>query len=133
LDKRSTGVGSEVVVHQESIEERLFVFPNWGTIENIIARILHGLKAAKIEVSTPDGVLDFHALRTTYITNLVRAGLYPKTVQTLARHSTVELTMKIYARLNKNEIDGSTVAVKPVSASVPGSTSSVRHKRTRTG
>jgi integrase/recombinase XerD len=43
--------------------------------------------------------LDFHALRHTYITRLVRAGLNPKEVQILARHSDIRLTMELYTHL----------------------------------
>jgi integrase len=41
-------------------------------------------------------VADFHALRHTFITNLARSGVHPKTAQALARHSTMELTMQVY-------------------------------------
>jgi len=40
---------------------------------------------------------DFHALRHTFITNLTRGGVHPKTAQTLARHSTITLTMDRYS------------------------------------
>lgn len=40
--------------------------------------------------------LDFHALRHTFVTNLARAGVHPKTAQALARHSTITLTMDRY-------------------------------------
>ena len=39
---------------------------------------------------------DFHALRHTFITNLARSGVHPSTAQTLARHSTITLTMDRY-------------------------------------
>ena len=42
---------------------------------------------------------DFHALRKTFITNLARAGVYPKTAQLLARHSDINLTMNTYTML----------------------------------
>ena len=41
-------------------------------------------------------VVDFHALRHTFVTNLVRGGAHPKVVQDLARHSTITLTMDRY-------------------------------------
>jgi integrase len=44
-------------------------------------------------------IVDFHALRTTFITNLSRSGVTPKMAQTLARHSDINLTMNIYTRL----------------------------------
>jgi integrase len=44
-------------------------------------------------------VADFHALRHTFITELVRAGVAPKGAKKLARHSTITLTMDCYARV----------------------------------
>jgi len=42
---------------------------------------------------------DFHSLRKTFITNLARAGVSPKTAQLLARHSDINLTMNTYTML----------------------------------
>ena len=42
-------------------------------------------------------VADFHSLRHTFITNLARSGVHPKAAQTLARHSTITLTMDRYS------------------------------------
>ncbi len=42
-------------------------------------------------------VADFHSLRHTFITNLARGGVYPKTAQGLARHSTIMLKMDRYS------------------------------------
>jgi integrase len=44
-------------------------------------------------------VLDFHALRHSFITMLARGGIHPKVAQTLARHSTITLTMDRYAHV----------------------------------
>lgn len=41
-------------------------------------------------------VVDFHALRYTFITNLARSGVHPKMAQSLARHSDINLTMNRY-------------------------------------
>lgn len=41
-------------------------------------------------------VFDFHALRHQFMSNLVRGGEHPKEVQSLARHSTITLTMDLY-------------------------------------
>jgi integrase len=49
-------------------------------------------------------VIDFHALRHTYITNLSRAEVHPRTAQELARHSSIELTMKYYTHLSIRDI-----------------------------
>jgi integrase/recombinase XerD len=63
----------------------------------------HDLAAAKIPVETAEGVLDFHALRVTFVTNLALSGIPAKQLQMLARHSTMDLTMKVYAKLGIEE------------------------------
>ncbi len=54
-------------------------------------------------------VLDFevtpHQLRHTYITNLIAAGVDPKTVQYLAGHEKSKITMDIYAKVKYNKPD----------------------------
>jgi integrase len=56
------------------------------------------LEAAGIPFRDDAGlVADFHSLRHTFISNLARAGVHPKTAQTLARHSTITLTMDRYS------------------------------------
>ena len=53
--------------------------------------------------------LDFdvtpHQLRLTYITNLLHAGVDPKTVQYLAGHQNSKITMDIYAKVKYNKPD----------------------------
>ncbi len=64
-----------------------------------------------ILVDEPTGIysLDFdvtpHQLRYTYITNLLYAGVDPKTVQYLAGHEKSKTTMDIYAKLKYNKPD----------------------------
>jgi len=43
-----------------------------------------------------DRVADFHALRHTFITRLARSGVAPAVAKSLARHSTIMLTMDHY-------------------------------------
>ncbi|MBL7132890.1 MAG: tyrosine-type recombinase/integrase [Phycisphaerae bacterium] len=50
-------------------------------------------------LATPDAsgrVVDFHALRHTFITRLARSGVAPAVAKSLARHSTITLTMDHY-------------------------------------
>ena len=64
-------------------------------------RVRKDLTAAGIPYRDDNGqVFDFHAIRHFYITELARSGVYPKVVQTLARHSTITLTMDRYTHLN---------------------------------
>lgn len=60
--------------------------------------------------------VDFHALRKTFITNLSLSGASPKTAQTLARHSDINLTMNIYTMLGLGD-QASAVEALPA---VPG-------------
>lgn len=47
----------------------------------------------------PGRVADFHSLRHGFISYLVTANVPPKVAQTLARHSTITLTMDRYTQL----------------------------------
>jgi len=44
-------------------------------------------------------VVDFHALRHTFITRLARSGITPAVAKSLARHSTIVLTMDHYTHV----------------------------------
>jgi integrase len=63
----------------------------------VMKEIRKDFKAAGISLKDErDHVVDFHALRTTYITRLQRAGVSPREAMELARHSDMRLTMKTY-------------------------------------
>src|SRR5262249_61467225 len=51
-------------------------------------------------------VADFHCLRHTFISTLARAGIHPKTAQTLARHSTITLTLDRYSHVGLFDLAG---------------------------
>jgi integrase len=53
---------------------------------------------AKIVRETPEGKATWHSLRKVYINNVVKAGCDLKTIMTLARHSTAQLSMETYAQ-----------------------------------
>jgi hypothetical protein len=63
-------------------------------------------------------VADFHALRHTFITNLANGGVHPKTAQTLARHSTITLTMDRYSHTLRGA-ESAALAVLPQIKSRP--------------
>ena len=55
------------------------------------------LLAAGIEQKDGQGrIVDFHALRHSFITALSRAGVQPRVAMELARHSQIDLTMRVY-------------------------------------
>jgi hypothetical protein len=51
-------------------------------------------------------VVDFHAVRVTYVTMLVRSGASVKEAQELARQSTPTLTMGVYTKLGVHDLSG---------------------------
>src|SRR5262249_31066067 len=62
--------------------------------------IRRDLAAAGVPVVDASGrVADFHALRHSFITALVKSPAPVKVVQTLARHSTPTLTLGVYAHI----------------------------------
>jgi integrase/recombinase XerD len=60
-------------------------------------------RAAGVAIETPEGKVDFHALRHTYISRVV-ARTDVKTAQVLARHSTPSLTIGRYAKTNARRV-----------------------------
>jgi integrase len=95
--KAESGDGSEYVfVNQRGVP--------WKN--NLRKRLRGCLRAAGIARSEKQGKrvtwdyggVDLHALRVTYITHLVRAGVDIKTCQRLARHKRIQMTLDIYAR-----------------------------------
>ena len=51
-------------------------------------------------------VADFHSLRVSYITLLVKSGVSVKVAQELARHSTPTLTLGVYTKLGVHDLTG---------------------------
>ena len=70
------------------------------------AMLRHDLAAAGIAYETDSGVLDFHALRAAYVSELVRSGAQVKTCQVLARHSDPKLTIGVYAKASIHDLTG---------------------------
>ena len=66
--------------------------------------IQHDLKAAGIPYEVDSRKADFHALRYTFITNLIKAGEHPAAVQRMARHSDINLTFRVYADLGLEDL-----------------------------
>jgi integrase/recombinase XerC len=73
---------------------------------NLYHAFLRCCEAAGIETRTCDADecvlehVDVHSLRRTFATNLIASGADPKSVQELMGHRTLDMTMKIYAKIN---------------------------------
>jgi len=61
-------------------------------------------------------VVDFHALRHTFVSNLARGGVHPKLAQALARHSDINLTMGRYTHTTQGEQSDALPALPDLSA-----------------
>ena len=62
------------------------------------------LKAAEIPYTDASKrVADFHALRASFVSGLIRHGADARTVQSLARHSSAELTVGLYSKLGRDD------------------------------
>ena len=48
-------------------------------------------------------IASFHAMRHSFITNLARAGIAPKTAMDLSRHGSINLTMNFYSHIELHE------------------------------
>jgi hypothetical protein len=74
-------------------------FPNMPSDDEGSGADLLRPDLAAAEIPNPDAagrVIDFHALRHSFISALAAGGVHPKTVQELARHSDINLTMNVY-------------------------------------
>lgn len=94
-------------VTTRSTKERTYVrYVNGQKIKHIVTPVL-GEKAAHNGnvVYSMDFQVTPHQLRHTYITNLIFAGVDPKTVQYLAGHENSKITMDIYAKVKYNDPD----------------------------
>jgi integrase len=77
------------------------------------------LEAAGIPRWTPEGKLDFHACRVAYVSFILESGASAKEAQALARHSTADLTMNVYAKARHERLSEVTEAVGRIVISGP--------------
>jgi site-specific recombinase XerC len=98
-------------------QDKAFAMPHKANTADMIQA---DLKDAEIPYTDDSGRdVDFHALRHTFITNLALAGVHPAVAQKLARHSSIELTMKYYTHvLHKSEVEA-IEALKNLSCACP--------------
>jgi len=71
---------------------------------NIVRMLRADLRTAKIDYIDDAGrYADFHSLRHSFISGLAAAKVHPKIAQTLARHSSIELTMNSYTHVLRGQ------------------------------
>jgi integrase len=78
---------------------------SWAMRRRGAITLRRDLKRAGIAYADESGrVVDFHALRHTFVSSLARAGVHPAKAKELARHSTITLTMDVYAHVETDEL-----------------------------
>ena len=95
-----------------------------------VRTLRHDLQAAGIDYETRHGFADFHALRHTFITRLVKGGIHTKTAQTLARHSDPRLTLGVYSHI---EIIDQAAAIRTLPLLETGDMEASKHRAVATG
>jgi integrase len=108
--------------------------PVFGKLTKYTADLIRrDLEAAGVPYGDgSDRVADFHALRHTYITALVKSPTPVKVVQTLARHSTPTLTLGAYAHVGVYDLTAALDALPDQTPSTP-STEAAALRATGTG
>lgn len=90
-------------------DSRLFAMPE---SDHTAKMLRQDLEDAGISYCNPEGLYaDFHALRHTFVTRLVGAGVDPKAIQLLARHSTPMLTLGLYSHRTMGELISAVTSV----------------------
>jgi site-specific recombinase XerC len=73
------------------------------------------LRVAKIPYRDKRGqVFDFHSTRVQFVTSLARAGVHPRKTQQLARHSDINLTMRVYSKLELDDLGEAVEQLPPI-------------------
>lgn len=65
---------------------------------NLLAKFYRVCRKAGIEDAKAGGAVDIHSLRVTFTTLAIEGGASPKAVQAILGHSTLGMTMGIYAK-----------------------------------
>jgi integrase len=72
--------------------------------DNTSDMIRRDLEVAGVAHATDDGIADFHALRHTFITQVVAAGASIHEARKLARHSSPEITFRVYTHARLEDL-----------------------------
>ena len=65
---------------------------------NLLRQFYSVCKAAGIDDACENGSVDIHALRVSFITLAIEHGGNPKAIQEIVGHSSLEMTMNVYAK-----------------------------------
>lgn len=86
---------------------------------NLLKRFYACAQRAGIEGAERKGDVDLHSLRVTFTTLSLDGGAAPKAVQKILGHSTLDLTMRVYARATDQGMRAAVSALPFAKASPP--------------
>jgi integrase len=95
------GVTLEQSEQQKANFSREHVFvtkANTPLRNNLLKRFYSTCKRANIDGAYPNGGVDIHSLRGTFITISIDHGASPKAIQEIVGHATLAMTMNTYAK-----------------------------------
>lgn len=95
------------------------VFPVTGRRTDYV--IAGDLADAGIMSNVDGRIVDFHALRVTFVSRLATSGVPLAVAQKLARHSDPRLTANVYTHLGLAELQKAVELLPPVDRPQPGS------------
>ena len=98
---------------------------------NLLKRFYAICKRAGIEGAEPGGSVDIHALRVSFITLAIEHGGNPKAIQAIVGHSTLELTMNVYAKATDKSKRDAIAALPFAKVSAPAHVISIHDANTR--
>jgi integrase len=94
---------------------------------NILTRFYAVCAKAGIDDGHPSGKVDLHSLRVTCATLMLQGGANPKDVQAILGHSTLALTMKVYAKATERGKRSAIGALPFTKVSIPAHVVSVQN------
>lgn len=89
------------------------------------------IRTAGVEKLTAEGKIDFHALRATFGTLLLESGANPKEVQVLMRHSSMEMTTKLYMKVRQRGLLQAVAKLEGIVSSSMGNKAGTARRKKR--
>ena len=117
------GQTAELTAHHAARLSREHVFvtkANTPLSCNLLAKFYAICKRAGIDDAKPLGSVDIHSLRVTFTTASLENGANPRAVQAILGHSTLAMTMGVYAKATERSKRDAITALPWAAASCPG-------------
>jgi integrase len=99
---------------------------------NLLRAFYTYCKRAGIEDARQNGAVDIHSLRVTFTTPSLEHGAPPKAVQAILGHSTLALTMGVYAKATEKSKREAVSALPFATASAPKHVLAIDPERQKT-